>query len=664
MRNLIHNPGFIMLIATLLISSMSIIAILIFAPRVTTQQANIKRYAKVNKSHKFYSTNFFTRKGYLRTVEMVARLSIFNFQEVRYRAIKYYRASLITMLVTWLGGTLVFRDFTCSLLLILFAYLVKNKYIDKNVEKARAQLLQEYSTTLTSVREEYSRYNNIPDSIAECHKGKYLQAQIEEIYNICTAVDGEDRLDEFYSKCQFRQLKTFAESCYILSDTGDVIENGQSSFKTNIALIKDEVDLEIRKNTAIRLKFSCLEYLPIVPLFAVSIVQNFFMKTIPGTSVMYNGLLGYVSRLILVLTSLIGYYVITNINSEQYVRSNDRLELVDSLLKRRWYKRLVKNVMTKSDKAIHAMQNKIKHSLSSKDLEYVYGEKLLFSIVAFILALLSSVVMVASARQYIYNNTKSLSFTGGSVYTAEEYANMFTYDCEVMAKKSLDTDEVMSAELRKILPKTTEFGRLEEVSRVKLKYEKYHKTYYRWWYVLICYGFGLMGWFLPEILLKFRDYMVKTEAEEDVLQMQTIIASVMNTSLDTLSVLYWMEKNSSVHRNALRFCYHEYPSDPDKALTRLKSQSTVAEFNHMCDQLISTIHQISIKEAFADLVTERTHIMRIREMVQEKTIQSKRLIASPLALAPIFVLAFLHILAPVAVLGYAEFTKVFAQAGF
>lgn len=181
---------------------------------------------------------------------------------------------------------------------------------------------------------------------------------------------------------------------------------------------------------------------------------------------------------------------------------------------------------------------------------------------------------------------------------------------------------------------------------------------------MICYAVGMGGWFIPEFLLKFRQYMVKTEAEEDVLQMQTIIASVMDTSLDTLSVVYWLEKNSSVHKDALRFCYHEYPADPELALNRLKSKSTVAEFHHMCDKFITTIHQISIKEAFASLITDRAHIMRIREMVQEETINSKRMIASPLALAPTFALAIMHILAPIGILGFAEFTKAFAQAGF
>lgn len=665
MKDILSNPGMLPILATVVIAPIAIISILIFSPKQSKKQANTNKYASINKQHRKLSTWWITRKDYLRLVEMLSRLSIYNFQEVRYRAVKYYKISVFCLVFVWAAGTYIFKDIISSMLLFLFAYMVKNKYIDQNVEKARRQLLNEFSSTLSSLREEYTRLGNIPDAIAECEKGKLLQAQMEDIYAICTAVDGEDRLNEFYSKCQFRQLKTLAACCYILNDTGDVVdEHGQSSFKTDIGLIKDEVDLEVRKNTMIHIKFNMLEYLPIVPLFCVNIVQNFFISNIPGTSVMYNGLLGYISRFTIVILAIIGFYVITNINSEQYVRSNDRLDMVDSLLKRRWFKKFVRDVSTKKAKVILKINQKIRGCLSSKDVEYIYGEKVLFSSIFFCMALVASVIIVLSARSFIYENVRSLSLVGGVTYSLDEYARLYDYDCQIMARPVLETDDVMAAQLKDVLPTATEFTRLEEVSRIKLKYEKYHNTYYRWWYVVICYAVGMCGWFLPELLLKFRAYMVKSEAEEDVLQMQTIIAAVMETSLDTMSVIYWMEKNSSVHQHALRFCYHEYASDPELALNRLKSKSTVAEFHHMCDKLITTIHQISVKEAFADLVTERTHIMRIREMVQEQTIASKRMIASPLALAPIFALAGLHILAPVGILGFAEFTKAFAQAGF
>ena len=665
MSSLLNSQETMLIIIIAAIVPLAIVAISVFSPKKKKGYTPIDKFVKVNKKHRFYSNNFFTRKGYMRIHEMLSRLSIYNFQEVRMYAVRYYQMSMICLIGIWVVGTYIFKDFVSSILLLLFAYLMKNRYIDKNVDKSRSKMLDEFSLTLSSLRECYSRLGNIPDALSECEKGQLVQTQMNEIYAICTSVDGEDLLNEFYSKCQFRQLKTLAAVCYILSDTGDTIdEHGQSSFRTDIGLIKDEVDLEVRKNRMIKIKFGSLEFLPVVPIFAIRAVESFFMDSIPGTVAMYNGVLGYISKTTICLLSLLGFYIIANINSEQYVRSNDRLESVDNLLKKNWFKNIVDNVTTKDAKKLAALGERLRGCLSSKDVRYLYAEKVVFSSFMCVLALLGSILMINTARTFMYNNVKSMSLTGGFDYTEEEYANMFKYDCSLMEMDSLPSDEQIAKDLEPILPKASDFQRLDEVERIKTKYTKYHNLYYRWYYVVFCYMFGVLGWFIPEALLKFRAFMVKSEAEEDVLQMQTVIASVMGTSLDTFSVLYWMEKNSTVHKEALLYCYHEYAQDAEMALERLKKKSTVAEFNRMCDKLISTIHQITVKEAFADLIVERNHVMKIREMVQESTIENKRMVSSPLALSPLYALAFLHILAPIGILGFAEFKDVLGSVGF
>lgn len=663
MAKLLNSQEFTIILCMLAVIPVALIAVFIFAPKQRKpSMATMDKYAKVNKKHRFYKNNFFTRKGYLRIHEMISRLSVYNFQEIRVYAVKYYQMSTLCLFSVWAVGTYIFRDFVSSLLLLLFAYLMKNKYIDKGVEKAKNQLLLEFSSALSSLREEYTRLGNIPDALAECERGHLVRAQMDDIYAICTANDGEDLLNEFYSKCQFRQLRTLAAVCYTLNDTGDTYdEHGQSAFRTDVSLIKDEVDLEVRKNKMIHLRFGSLEYLPVVPIFAIRAVESFFIDSIPGTVSIYNGAVGYISKTVICLLALIGFYVICNINSEQYVRTNDRLDIVDKLLKGKRTGRIIRNVMTKDSKRLNKISTKIKGCLSSKDVEYIYGEKVLFSVIAFSLALLASVLMISTARSFMYTNVKTLSMTGGFDYSVEEYDALFQYDCTILEKDVLPSEDQISKDLMLVLKSASEFQRLEEVSRIRTKYEKYHNTYYRWYYVLVCYLIGVAAWFLPELLLKFRAFMVKTEAEEDILQMQTIIASLMGTTLDTMSVLYWLEKNSTVHQEALLFCYHEYAQDAEMALDRLKQKSTVAEFNHMCDKLISTIHQITIKDAFADLIVERNHVMKLREMVQESTIETKRMVSSPLALAPIYALAFLYVLLPIGILGFAEFKNVLGE---
>ena len=89
----------------------------------------------------------------------------------------------------------------------------------------------------------------------------------------------------------------------------------------------------------------------------------------------------------------------------------------------------------------------------------------------------------------------------------------------------------------------------------------------------------------------------------DVLQLQTVIAVLMDTNLDTLSVLGWLAQASDIHKDILQFCYHEYVRWPEHAIQRLQLKSASAEFSSMCEKLLTTISQVSLAEALPVFVT-------------------------------------------------------------
>lgn len=90
--------------------------------------------------------------------------------------------------------------------------------------------------------------------------------------------------------------------------------------------------------------------------------------------------------------------------------------------------------------------------------------------------------------------------------------------------------------------------------------------------------------------------MVRAEEEEDVLQLQTMLAILRFTHLDTMEALYWLARQSRVYQTAIYFAYHEYPSDPELALNRLKDKSSLPEFQQICERLLSTISQVTIEK--------------------------------------------------------------------
>ena len=172
-----------------------------------------------------------------------------------------------------------------------------------------------------------------------------------------------------------------------------------------------------------------------------------------------------------------------------------------------------------------------------------------------------------------------------------------------------------------------------------------------------------IAWFCPSLMLKQRKKMVLAEEEEDVLQLQTMLSVLRYTKLTTLDALFWLSRQSRIYASALTFAYHEYPSDPELALSRLRDKSHLPEFKQICERLVTTISQVTIREAFADLESERSHMIRVREMVQEASIEKKRRICSPISKAPLYAMIIGHIGGPIGILVIKEGKSLLTQLG-
>lgn len=618
-----------------------------------------------NKIHQILWDNFLVRGKYRSVFERLGELGVFTANELRQRAVKYFLSTTGIAALVAVVGIICFQDLVASIVIIGFSYLMQNVLVDKQVDKVHFQLIKELSVTLSSVREQYTKYGTIPDAINESKKGKLVQSAMEKIYLVLTSNDGEDRLEEFRATVPVRMLQTFANVCYILNDAGDLeTESGTSAFKQAIGLLKSEVDMEIRKLTKQKLAFGMLEWMPVVPMFFVGAVEAFFTSTIPGTSILYRGLLGYIVRLLTALTALFGYYIISIINSPSSIRTNDRMYLIDWLMKFKPFDNLVQNLVPRKARTLIYFEKLFKGSLSAKDVKYIYACKVIISIITATLVTIMLTIVMQFAREFIWKNTEPLSMTQGTTYTEAQYATIKEMDeiymtAEVKMSEQETTDLVYT-----MLPDLYDLDKLEQVDRLSMKWDSYYGLAWHWWYVLIIFGIATISWFTPTLMVRLRKYLVKTEAEEDVMQMQTMLSILMYTSLDTLEAIYWLERTSKIHKSILLYCYHEYPSEPELAVERLKSKVNLPEFQNMCDKLISTIHSVSLREAFGDLIQDRQHMMSIKEMVQDSTIKKKRMLASPLAMSSLFVLAVGHVLGPIAILGIHEFKKAFEDMGY
>jgi hypothetical protein len=426
-------------------------------------------------------------------------------------------------------------------------------------------------------------------------------------------------------------------------------------------LLKNEVDLEIRKITKRNLLFGNLAYLPLTPIPAIGLLRAFFIANIPGTANFYNGLGGYVVQTLIILFALFGYWMISQMNCTSVVSYDDRLEIVNNMQQRRWFKPVLKNIVPKKLKVRRRVEMLLRGALSRKDVPYLYTSKALCSLVAFVFVLLILLIFTYTGKEYVYNSVATVSLLGSANIEAAYAKQLKSMDDEMLSLPALPRAHDVLVVVKGRFPLMTAMDQQEQVDRVQEKYATYHNTYFRWWFVLIAYLIAWVAWFAPELIVSMRRRIIMSEAEEDVLQMQTMLSILMYTNLDTLSVLWWLAKQSRIHKNALVFAYHEYPSDPEKALNRLKDKSPLPEFHSIVERLLSTVSQISLAEAFSELIAEREHMLAIREMVYEKVIGQRRALASPISRAPLIACALGYTLLPIALLAFAEFAKIYSQ---
>lgn len=656
----------VIIVAVLLmvVVSFFVIMSMIYLTKQKKLPPNVKMQ-KANKRFQFYY-NFILSRGTFRKIhEQIASMSVYNFMEARLVTVQFFEKALISASILFVIGFVGLGDLISGIVLLMFSYVMLNSTINKRIDDVNYKMLKDISRMILSIRENYTRVRNVPDAINDANNAdkasNLLKKNMSQIYLICTATDARSRLEQFYKECPNRILRTLATTCYIRADTGEDTTEGKSPFKQALALIKDEVDMEINRQLNQRLMFGFLDKLPFVPLFLYPPIQIFYTKMLSATASVFESAIGYVIKLVILLSCFICYYILSTINNPSIARIDDRILFLSKVTSRPAVHRFAKTLLPKTFKKQLLLQRKLTGCLSAKTIEYFHIEKLFYAIVLFSVSMVFSIIILISARASVYNSLSASTMSITLTYTREQENATREYDARVLASPACPSQAEMIEQFSKIFTKGTELELQTQAERLARKYTTYHNLHFKWWLAFLYISVFIIGYFVPNILLKLRVKMVQSESEMDVLQLQTIISILMDTPLDTLSVLHWLSKSSDIHKDALTYAYHEYVKDPIFALNHLKSKVASVDFQAMCDKLITTVYQVTLAEAFEDLISERANTMKQREAVQMAALKSKRNLAGPVATAPMMVWMGAAFILPLGIVAIRSATSMLGQ---
>lgn len=610
----------------------------------------------LRKMYAFLSRFFLTQFHLAKIYAKLANLSLYRRDDLQAMSVVYLLKSWSAGGVMIAFGVFVFKDILTILICILFALVLTNIVIDKQLDNMLLRVIKDLKTVITSIREEYMKTESVVEALTEAEIPDMIKRPMEEIASILVSTNSELKLQEFSESTPFRTLQTLAVICYHINNQGDEKDvYGQSNFIQALSLMLTDINSDIQKTMYRKKVFGIIEYLPLVPLPAIYLIETFFVQIMPGTALIYHGPLGYRFKMVIVLLSIISYTIVSRINSSVPIKEDDRGEWAIGALEVKWIRKFIYN-LTPKNKQREGVEIKLKHSLSRMSVEQYYLKKVIMAVFLFAITLLASVTTVSLGKDYITNSTQQLSLVATNEMEKFSPEAIRTLDDTYLANpEKFARAEDAQALVQTYMPGLSDLQIQDQVKRLKDKKTNIDNAYFKWWYVWIAVALGGIGWFVPNMNLFLRKKLIQTEEEDDFLQLQTLVSILMNTNIDTLDMLGEMAQQTRVHKDMFEYAYQGYPSNPELELTRLQAKTPLIDFKRFIGKLKLSISELSLREAYSDLLIERENIKSIREMTVKASVDNKRGFCGPLSMLPLGAVILFMFIVPVGILGYNEF---------
>ena len=584
-------------------------------------------------------------------------------------------ATLIIVPLTILIILLTSGDTLLLAILLLFEVFLIETIMSGMVDKLDTKLLKQQIGFFAEIRHAYHEFNMVEEAIYEVSQKDQLEIsrQGEKIYEILTSDDPETELEKYYDVAPNSYLKEFAGVSFLTREFGDRTDsNGASLYLKNLNNITEEMQLEILKREKLDYVFQSLSVISIVPVLCMQPLKSWAISNFPFTSSFYNGKLGFIVQLLLIIATFI-CYILTRKLKDNSSSNNDYKDPNNC-----WQMKLYKNPMAKKvidlfipktgTKEYRKDTNLLKDAASKQKMEAFYINRIAMCILAFFVALFLFNQVHNVAVDYIYESpTSELDMLGGLSESQEAEAMSLTeqdnYFLNKLKGKKLTLEQI-KLELRysEYYQGATDQEIIEAAQRLETKLKVVNKEYLKWFEWLLALIVALAGYFGPKWMLMFQKIMRKLEIENEVMQFQTIILMLMKIErVNVEMILEWLERYSNIFREPISKCVNNYESGAWEALEELKNEINFEQMIRIVEGLQSAVEKIPINEAFDELDNEREYYQEKRKESNERLIKRKGMIGKAIGFTPMVGLFVGYLIVPLVLIGLMSMTSTFSS---
>ncbi|MDF1618016.1 hypothetical protein [Petrocella sp. FN5] len=630
--------------------------------KVKQNQEQVNRYYL--RMYKLLSGFCFTRHKIANIRLRIEMIGHTNERVIRKKTVKIYLTIMVLMVFLMAGMIIITRQPILLMLLFLAIWLLSETVIDFLVERLKNRLLYQQLKFNDMVRHKYYETHMIDEAVydacQELGEDHYeICIQGERIHDVLRAKDVEKEILAYNETAPNKFLKMFLGLAYITMEYGDTKVDGHSVFLKNIGDLTGEIRIELSKREKLNYALKSLNVIVFLPLFFINPVKRWASGYFMPMKVFYDSRAGFFLEMFIIMMVLLAYFLLRKIQQfdDQKTVVNKKKVLEKTLYEKGLYQ-IVDFIKPAYHKGhYYRLKLKLKNSASHLDVEAFITRKCLYFFTGCMVAL-----MVIIALQM---NTKKMILTAPTIpdyFLGGQLSETALKEAEAITKKDRSYLHKMNRnmELEDVIHVLEESGiPVSESERMAQRIMKKHRVfidqYIKWWEVLLILIIGILSYNIPEIMLIFQRRILRFDVEDEVMGFSTILLMLMNHErLSLMDVLEWMALYAYTFKAPIQDCINNTSSGMVDALKNLRDTSDDSRFIRLVDSLILAAQDITIKQAFDELESEKSHYLEERKTTNDQVVEKKVNLGKIIGFAPVYGFILLYMIYPMIISSMAD----------
>lgn len=552
---------------------------------------------------------------------------------------------------------------------LLVAYVLMTHNINSKMRNQEELILKQFKDFLEDLRFHYNNCHKVDEAIDASIESApvELSMHIQRVYEVVSAVDIDMEAEKYTMEPHNKFFMMFTSICATIMKNGDrPLQEGVTVFLNNIKHLQEELNVEILKLDTRKKAFAGIVPVAVLPVLALKPIQMYQIGSMDNTAVYYNGAYGTIVMFLLFFLTFIGYTIIDNLQYGQFNENAALWEKVSNLP-------LLKQYFNKKSFTMFTHQVNFEQDAKRAGYQTSYrghnAQKITYAIGCMILTVIVTLITNASSRLAIISDFSDCFNASYSV--TEEYTATMTGIAEEQFKYNLREKDLTDEELNKKvlsdikseMPDMIDADAEMLAQGVVEKISNYRSVYFKWYYIILMYVMGMVGYFIPDIILKSRKKNAEMEMEDEVIQFQSIALIMMHIKESTVAdTLEWMERFSKCFKQSITKCIINLDSGEKEALEQLKEDEPAPQFQKLVNSLM-TVDLVGMEAAFDSVEAERNYLREKRRKDNEELIKKKSKTASSIAYAMLFAVIILWLIGPMGLASFSMMSQLTSVMG-